>query len=709
MRIVPAAIFVAALASTLAVAAHADVAPTPPSTSNSSVTLPLDHYTALQKANESANVTVVDTMTLDGTFQRHDLTVTLTGRSVGTRTATPVISDAPDVTLSRCSGDALLVHAGKGTYHLVALAPSFTLRCDARPSGSDRLQMTVAPAVLAVGASVGDGELVAGDEDDSGTRQFTLVRQVVGANETLATTATGHYLIVLLPDTTRFRYVIQVHNPNRSTSPMPLRLVSGEHLQQIDSSAPYEPKDGSYVFAVPPGDATITLTGELQGTSFAPPVEASLQYLMLESHPLLRPTMLSRAKRISAAESGMTTQYRGALAFEIGPHERLTWSVTRLQALRAISYAVHDANHTLFIPADGPVLGESTLALDNQGAPELLLGDKPEPTYVSLAGEPVLMTKNAAGGLTIPLSAGVQQLMVQHRQPIAQFPLLFATLAVPRLAVPATYTTVQLRYPEHWLPLWQSFATRAKLWHPDMPSLLAFLLLALWLERLLAFLKMTPRARAAAALLLSFAAMVISTLLWLLIVAASILTLLWLASQRPKVSGARIAMLAAAGLFAITVAVVYVIDMRMSSNVGYSNISSSGSGGLARVNGAAAETGVTETAATDSVAPKAPAQLAAGVPVNAPQEREADAYAGLPAKFELPSGATTSVFNEQLLAADRPQTVTLVLLSMTVVTWLGAALAAIAALLLLRERETVAAALRLRMDEAMAQPVAAAG
>src|SRR5213075_1103397 len=114
---------------------------------------------------------------------------------------------------------------------------------------------------------------VTGEENDDGARGYTLVRQVIGTNETLAATATGRYLITLLPDTTRFRYVIQVHNPNRNTSPLPLRLVSGEHLQQIDSAAPYEPKDGSYVFAMPPGDSTITLSGELQGAGFAPPVE----------------------------------------------------------------------------------------------------------------------------------------------------------------------------------------------------------------------------------------------------------------------------------------------------------------------------------------------------------------------------------------------------------------------------------------------------
>jgi len=342
----------AALCGLLAAVALAD---TPPQAS--SVTIPLDQYESLQKSQENASATVIDTMTLGGTFKDRNLTVTFTGRSVGARAATNVISDASDVTLSGCSGEALMVRGGKGAYQLIALAPSFTLRCDVRLSGSDRLPMSVQSSVLAIRSAVADGELVAGEENDQGARTYTLVRQVVGTNETLAATATGRYLITLLPDATRFHYVIQVHNPNRNTSPLPLHLLSGEHLQRIDSSAPYEVKDGSYVFAMPPGDSTIALSGELKGTSFAPPVAASLQYAVIESHPLLRPTLQSAPKRVSTGETGITTQYRGALAFEIGEKERISWSVTRLEALRAISYAVRNASHTLFIPARGPSSG----------------------------------------------------------------------------------------------------------------------------------------------------------------------------------------------------------------------------------------------------------------------------------------------------------------------------------------------------------------
>jgi hypothetical protein len=518
---------------------------TAPQPSQSSVvSIPLSQYEQLRSTSENAAATVVDTLTIGGTFHDHNLALTFGGRSIGARTAVAVIRGATDVTLSGCSGDALIVRAGKGTFQLVALGSSFTLRCDVRLSGSDRLQMNVQPSVLAVRSAVTDGELVAGDEDKDGMRTFTLVRQVVGTGETLATTATGRYLITLLPDASRFRYTIQVHNPNRVTSPLPLKFVSSEHLQQIDSSAPYEIKDGSYIFAMPPGDSTITLSGELRGASFAPPVAASLQYAVIESHPLLRPMVQSAAqtplKHVSTGETGVTTQYRGAVAFEIGPNERISWNVTRLEALRAISYAVRHVSHTFFVPANGPILGESEFQIENQGAPELMLPPKPEPTYVSLGDEAVLMTKNRDGQLTVPLSTGSQRVVVQHRQSVAHWGVVLARLDVPRVSVPATNTDVTLRYPDHWLPLWQSFATEAMLWRPDTAALLLFLLFAVWIERVLAFLGVSASRRIGAAAILAFAAMVIPTVLWITVASCVGLTVLWIAANRKNLSAAHV-------------------------------------------------------------------------------------------------------------------------------------------------------------------------
>jgi hypothetical protein len=658
-----------------------------------SVTIPLDRYDELQKSAENSSATIVDTLALAGTFRDHNLTATFTGRSVGTRGQTPILSEAPDLTLSACSGDAIVLRTGRGVYALVALAPAFVLRCEARPSGSDRLRMSVAPTVLAVRSDVADGEMVSGEEDSEGGRSFTLVRQVLGGRETLATTATGRYLITLLPDATRFRYVVQVHNPNRSTSPLQLQLVSGEHLQQIDSAATYEPKGDSYTFAMPPGDSTITLSGELQGTSFTPPVDASLQYLVVESHPLLRPAMSTQTKRISTAETGIDTQYRGALAFEIRAKEKVSWTVTRLEAMRAISYSVLSVQHTLFIPADGPVLGESNLTLDNQGAPELVLPRRPEPTFVSLQGEPVLMTRNATGELTVPLSAGQQRIVVQHRQPISQFGVVAASLEVPRLPIAATNTNATLRYPEHWLPLWQSFGSRTTTWRPELETVLIFLLLVLWIERLIAAMHVVPKKRLAVALCLAFASALLPLVFWIVILACAISMLLWLASHRKAISIGQLIGVVVLGLIVFFVLIVSSFSERRRAP---SYSSAPATIAVTREEQVMTDTAVTDTMATSTTGT---AESPKAVKV-APRSDGTFAYQGLPAKFELPGGVRSESFNEQMLSPEHPQRVTVLLLSMAIVTWLAIALAALGVWLLWLERRSLASAFRQQLDAA---------
>lgn len=633
----------------------------------SQVTIPLERYEVLQRGSEAPSRTVVDTILIAGGFRERDLTISFTGRASGTRPGVKLIEQTNDVTISACKGDAIVGRAGKGAFELVPLADSFDVRCELRISGSDRLRMHVTPNVLAVRSTVADAELVAGDEDEAGARDYTLVRHVAGPGETLAATATGRYLITLLPDATRFRYAIDVHNPNRTTSSLELALQSSEHLQQIDSAAPYEVAEGRYVFSIPPGDSTITMTGELRGTAFVAPVRASLQYLVLESHPLLRPTVRTPAKRISLGETGVTPQYRGAVAFETGS-ERIAWEVTRLQALHSTGYAVQHATHRLFIPADGPVLGESTFGVRNEGAPELVLPPRPEPTYVSLGDEAMLMTKNAAGQLTVPLSQGEQQALVQHRQPLWRGAGLAAgRVAIPQLSVPATQTSVTLSYPARWVPLFEKFSAVARFWTPGAGSILLFLALALWIERLLAWLAMPLARRVTIALLAALASTLVTSFLALVVIACGTLSIGWIASQpaRPR--------LGYAALFAAAMLAGLLYLAVMGTMGGYRKYGYESEG--------AATAAITDTAATD-----------AGRAVPDPA-----AYQGLPARFTLPGGTRTTSFSQELLRVDRPQTAFVFAVSTALTNWLGVLIGAMALVMVWRDRRALADALRARV------------
>lgn len=638
-----------------------------------SVTIPLERYETLRRGADSPSATVVDTVLLGGGFRERNLIITFTGRSTGARPLVQMMKETNDVTISACDGDAIVSRSGKGSFDLVPLDDAFEVRCELRISGSDRLRMHVTQHVLAVRSNVADAELVAGDEDDTGARDYTLVRHVAGPGETLAATATGRYLITLLPDATRFRYAIDVHNPNRTTSSLELALQSNEHLQQIDSAAPYEVAEGRYVFSIPPGDSAITLTGELRGTAFTAPVRASLQYLVIESHPLLRPTVQTPAKRISLGETGVTPQYRGAVAFETGT-ERIAWQVTRLQALHSTGYAVNDASHRLFVPVDGPVLGETTFAIRNEGAPELVLPPKPEPTYVSLGGDAVLMTKNAAGQLTVPLSQGEQQVLVQHRQPLWRgFGFAAGRVAVPQLSEAATRTSVVLLYPAQWVPLYESFASRARVWTPEAGHVFLFLWLALWIERLLAWLGMPPGRRLVIALLAGLASTLVTTFLALMLIACGVLTIGWILTQppRPRVGYAVLF------VGAMLVGLMYLVLQGASPRGAKYDV------------GGSDESGRVTSVVTDTMS-------TAGAPA-ANRPPETPAYQGLPAKFTLPNGDRSSYFAQELLRADRPQRALVIAVSFALMNWIGALLALLVLFLLWRDRRELAEAIRERL------------
>jgi len=630
----------------------------------SQVTIGLSEYETLRRGADKPSATVIDTVLLSGSFRERNLAITFAGRATGTRPLVKVLEQTNDVTIAGCKGSAILSRSGRGAFDVIPLDDAFELRCDLTISGSDRLRLHITPGVLAVRSAVSDGELVGGDEDDAGARDYTLVRHVAGPGETLAATATGRYLITLLPDATRFRYAIDVHNPNRATSTLELTLRSNEHLQQIDSAAPYEVSEGRYVFSIPPGDSSITMTGELRGTSFIAPVSASLQYVVLESHPLLRPSVQTPAKRISLGETAVTPTYRGALAFETGT-DRITWTVTRLEALHAISYAVNRTDHTLFIPVDGPVLGESVFALRNEGAAELVLPAKPEPSYVSFDDQPMLMTKNAAGQLTVPLSPGEQRVLVQHRQPMTRAAgLAFGSVAIPQLDVPATITQVRLTYPGQWIPLYQSFASRAQIWTPDAEQLFLFVLIALWVERCLSWLGVAMRKRFVLALLIALASAFVNTFLVLVVPAFGALTILWVIT-RPTMKQ-KIAYIAVAVLLGFVVMIGYVGSRAKYRDYAY------------------------ESAPTEQVARKADGNVAVPEPA-------APAYQGLPARFTLPNGERSSYFSQELLRTDRPQAARVLAISLLLTNWIGVAIAVLALAILWTSRRELIEAIRAKI------------
>jgi hypothetical protein len=659
----------------------------------SHVTLPLAEYDRLRDPDRPENITVIDTLHLTGSFKERNLSVTFIGKSVGRHVATPILQTSGGISLWGCSGSAVISRAGDA-FRLTPLSDSFSATCRIAAAGSDRLELVSTEDVLAIDSSVGDGELIAGERASDGKSSYSLVRLSAGAGDNLAPTATGYYLITLLPDETRFRYAIRVHNPNRSRRPFEVQLRSGEHLQQVDADAAYEVADGGvYRFDLPPGDLTLVMTGQLSGDSFTPPVEASLQYLAVENHPIVRPVFSGAVKRISAAETGLPIQFRGPQAFLLGRGETIHWKKTKLEALHTVSYALSGTSHKFFIPAEGAVLGESVFAIDNQGASDVQLPLKPEPTYVSIQGEPLLMTKEPDGKLTVPLSAGKQEVVVQHRQGIRHFlGFGFGRLVIPQLTVPSTSLLVAINYPRQWYPLAQAFSTRTKIWLPSTELTLVFLALLLWNERLFSWLGLPLKRRLWLAAALAGAAAAFDTFAIVVTFADGLLSVVWLV---PHLKREKWTVLK--GLFATAVVVVglvvflFTLRTRQRLDDAYT-----GSGGIASTSEPLPVTGEAKDLMREA------SQNMSALRLNAAPQQKVDAgnYQGLPARFEIPGGERHSYFGQEMLTTDREHAVTVLLVSSSIVFLLGLIVLAAALLLLWKSRVALREGLRARMAAA---------
>jgi hypothetical protein len=636
------------------------------------VSIPLADYDQLRQLSERPALTVVDLLRVEGSFANRDLAIAFEGRASGSWPTAEVLS-AQGLRLHSCQGGALLSRAASGAFAVTPLAQRFTLRCKASLDGSDRLAAQATAAVLEVVSSVSDGELVAAGTGPE--RAFSVVRRLAGAEQQdLPPTVTGRYLVTLLPDEARFAYRLEVRNPARGHRRFEIALRQAEHVEGVDAPVAWDAEGARYRFDLPPGDTALTLRGRLTEARFAPPVAASLQYLLLESHPLIRPDLATQAKRVGVGETGLPARFRGAQAFLLdggagAPGAEVAWKATRLEALKTAGLALHRLSQVFFLGADGVARGESNLAIDNQGAPALTLRGASRPTFASVGGEPAFLTHDADGNLFLPLAQGPQEVVIQDAQDFGRrLGFAVARLDLPRPGVPASRAAIQLRYPAEWIPLYEELAPQARLHLLDLGEGIALLALAALLERLLALGGVARRRRWAVALSLASAG---AFLPGLRAVALALLAVAWvglgaaLIVQRLRGALRVLALGAGLGAALLSIAVVGAL-LGAERSFGPSGLDSAD---LAYERGAPIPAKTLASSAPLQKAAAGEAALASGGP----------SYEGLPARIEIPPGARQTGFNRELLATDAPRSVLAVLVAARVV----AALAGAAALLFL--------------------------
>lgn len=494
------------------------------------VVLPLERYDTLLRGRPAQDVassfTIVESARLEGTFEQ-GVTLTLTGRARGAMPAVKVLGD--DARLLSCSSrDAVLGRATTGELELTPLAAKFEVKC-ALGAGESGLSLSLVN-VPAVAATVRDGVVDLGTPA-AGLQRVSVTRRVAPALARQAEfarvppTAVGRYRLTVLPDEIRFRWQLQVHNPNRAHADFVVPVRPNEH---IEGSTPVarEVTADAVTFDVAPGDVELVMTGTLKGGEFVPPLPAAAQMVLLESHPLLRLETRSEGSAVSPAETGITAQYRGAQALLLSTGQHVSWTATRLEALPSTSYTVSDVRSTFFIGGDGQTIAETTATLSNEGAPALSMPLTARPVWAAVGDTASALTRDGHGGLYLPLALGVQVASVQHRQALEVAPgLAWGRLEVPGFGATATTSAVRLRYGRDWVPLYEGYAGDRRSALPAFGEVLVLLCLAAWVAQVLSAW-LSRRQAALVGLLLGFVAWSSQTAYWAVLIGVSAVTML---------------------------------------------------------------------------------------------------------------------------------------------------------------------------------------
>jgi len=621
------------------------------------VTLPLEEYARLKQLEERPSLTVVDLVRLEGSFARRDLAIVFTGRATG-RLPTAEVLSAEGVRLHSCSGDALVTRADGGLFAITPSAGRFQARCKLALDGSDRVEGQTTAAVLEITGAVEDGEWVSSG-GDGGARHFTVVRRLAGKpEEDLPPSVTARYRLTLLPDETRFVHLLELRNPSRRHRSFEVALGSGERVETVEAKVAWDREGDRYRFELPPGDTTVTLQGRLSGARFVPPVEASLQYLLLESHPLVLPEIRTEAKRVGVGETGLSPGYRGAQAFLLDGSRELTWTAKRLEALKTAGLSIDALSQVYFLGADGRARGEATLEVNNQGASAFTLPTEAEPTFVSLDGEPSFLTRDAEKRLFLPLGQGRQSVLVQDVRPF-RARLGFAALALdlPRAGVPASAVSVELRYPREWIPLYESLPPGIRFGALSLAPLLAAAFVGLLLERLLALLGVAARRRVRLGGALALAAVLLPDLaLWAGVALAVLLLGLGAVALVRMLHGWRLVLALGVPVGALAILLPLLAALTTPRWKGepepHKDVK------FMRV-------------------PEAPPPQSMALPRPDQADRwsgGAESYQGVPARIELPRGARQTRFARELVDTAAPPTLHVVMVSALLVTWLEALL-----------------------------------
>lgn len=385
----------------------------------SMVTLPIAEYLDLKKQIEKGSLTTLEETRLTGEWGKH-LQITFAGATQGKADPLAVMREVPGMSLSACTGQALL-KAGDGVITLLPTAPRFKVSCEMQFKNWDNgFNMIVLNSLFAKVEVKGAEPMVAGES--LAERRISLQRAEV--NRDLASEAVSdepsvqaREQISVLPEETRFWYTLDVHNPARTTKSFKLEWQNGEVVSQLQGPGVPERSKTGVTFKLMPGANPIRVQGRLPGKAFKPLMNGKgLEYVMIDNHPLLSLAITGGSRHVSPQDARMSPSFAGARAYMVGANETFTWEPHTLDVFAALSYTVTGASYRYYASTQSAALIEAQFNIDNQGSPEIPIKIPGRATYLEVNGVAQALTKDKDDQLLLRLPSGQgQSVLVQYQ------------------------------------------------------------------------------------------------------------------------------------------------------------------------------------------------------------------------------------------------------------------------------------------------------
>ncbi len=304
------------------------------------VTLPIEKYTEMKDKTEAPQLTVIEDIQIRGEFGK-TLTMSVSGASSGK----PTLSEFMEIekgSLHNCKGSAVLQRQN----HSLSLLPQssrFSLTCSLTMANWNDVNLIFFNA-LYIDAKVSGGETIITGEPSRQSVVLTRTSTAVD-NERAEVTSVSRYRITVLPEESRFQYNFELSNPGRSIRTFILPLTNQEIVQGVSSESDYKDTTNQISFSLLPGNNSISVSGRFQAKNFKSPLTNSQSFLLVENSPMIQLTIATKARRISASDAGIGTQYSTSRAYLLNAADEISWVPKKLEVFASTGYAINSADY----------------------------------------------------------------------------------------------------------------------------------------------------------------------------------------------------------------------------------------------------------------------------------------------------------------------------------------------------------------------------